>query len=458
MSWFLKILDTAGVNQAKVDANGSVQATGPSTSTQAGYTKVCGKEGEQLKITAAGYVPVSIESLEFFDTIDGAAINTNLWNQSVLNMTITQANGFINLNPTNVVTGGSYAILSSIQNFYVTSCMPLHVHLDLQSSLWNVPANAVAEYGWMTCATNAAPTDGVFIRNVAGATYLVGSYGGSETLTAFTLPTASATSECVLDIYADKAQLRMDGALVATVTMPTTQPALTNNNRQALTFRVYNTASAPASSPTLKLGQVSVQQRNANFDKPFVDKMVGFGRGAYQNPVTTFAQTTNHTNSTSPTSATLSNTAAGYTTLGGRFQFAAPAGAATDFALFAFLVPAGYQLYVKGVYIDCVNTGAAVATTPTVLDWSIGVNSSAVTLVTADGAGTWASRRVPLGMQSWIVAAGIGAPVECIKRTFGAPLVVDGGRYLHIIVQVPIGTATASQVIRGDVFINGYFE
>jgi hypothetical protein len=61
-------------------------------------------------------------------------------------------------------------------------------------------------------------------------------------------------------------------------------------------------------------------------------------------------------------------------------------------------------------------------------------------------------------VQSWIVAAGIGAPVECIKRKFGVPLVVDGGRFFHVIVQVPIGTATASQVIRGDVFVNCYFE
>jgi hypothetical protein len=37
-------------------------------------------------------------------------------------------------------------------------------------------------------------------------------------------------------------------------------------------------------------------------------------------------------------------------------------------------------------------------------------------------------------------------------------MVVDGGRFFHIIVQVPVGTATVSQVIRGDVMVNGYFE
>jgi len=438
----------------------------PLTAGQAGYTKVAGKDGSPLKVLATGYAAASLEALEFFDTIDGAAVNTNLWAQSVSTMTITQASSMLSLNPTASVTANAYAILSSIQNFFVTSCLPLHIHATFQASLWNLPANTVLEFGWGTCATNAAPTDGMFVRARAGTVYAVLNNGGSETEIAltptFALPTVNASSEWVLDLYASELRVYVDGVLWTTgataCVAPSSLMAATNSNRQPLFLRVYNTASVPASSSTLRLGQVSIQQRNANFDKPFADKLVGIGRGGYQSPVTTFAQTANHANSTSPTSATLSNTAAGYTTLGGRFQFAAPAGAATDFALFGFQVPAGYQLYVKGVYIDAVNTGAAVATTATMLDWSVGVNASAVSLATADGAGTWAPRRIPVGVQSWIVAAGIGAPVEAIKRSFQIPVVVEGGRFFHVIVQVPIGTATASQVIRGDVFVNCYFE
>jgi hypothetical protein len=35
---------------------------------------------------------------------------------------------------------------------------------------------------------------------------------------------------------------------------------------------------------------------------------------------------------------------------------------------------------------------------------------------------------------------------------------VESGRFLHVILAVPVGTATASQVIRGTVTIDGYFE
>jgi hypothetical protein len=445
-------------------AASALRVNGPATPSQAGFTKIAGKDGEQLKVTSTGYLQVSTENLEFMDTIDGAAVNTNLWNQSASTMTITQANSQVNLNPTNSTTANAYAILSSIQNFWLSGTNPLYIRFSLQPSATNLPANTVMEFGWGTCATNAAPTDGVFVRLVNGSAYLVLNNNGTETTQSFTLPVAGETAEYWFHIYGTGAKLYVNNVLVGpgngalSLASPVSLPAVTNNNRQPVFFRVYNSASVPASSPTLRLGQISVQNINAQFEKPLVDKLVGMGRGGYQSPITTFAQTANHANSTSPTSATLSNTAAGYTTLGGRFQFAAPAGAVTDFALFGFQVPAGYQLYVKGVYIDCVNTGAAVATTATVLDWAIGVNASAVSLATADGAGTWAPRRIPIGVQSWIVGAAIGAPVECVKRKFGSPLVVDGGRFFHVIVQVPVGTATASQVIRGDVFVDAYFE
>jgi hypothetical protein len=203
---------------------------------------------------------------------------------------------------------------------------------------------------------------------------------------------------------------------------------------------------------------VIVTQQDLNQNKPWDFQMAGIGRGSFQSPVSAFGQTANHTNSTSPASATLSNTAAGYATLGGRYQLAAVGGAATDFALFAFQVPAGYQLFIANISIACMNTGAIGGLTGTILDWAVGVNGSAVSLATADGAGTWASRRIPLGMQAFGISAAIGVAAPDINRRFDVPLVVDSGRYLHIILQVPAGLATASQVLRGDVFINGFFE
>lgn len=171
-----------------------------------------------------------------------------------------------------------------------------------------------------------------------------------------------------------------------------------------------------------------------------------------------FDQLTNHANSTSPVSATLSNTAAGYSKLGGRYQFAMVGSAATDFALFAYQVPDNLRAFITGLRIDAMVTGAANATTASILDWFLGVNANAVSLATADVAGVGAPRRIPVGMMGCLAAAAIGTPfAPAIEIAFPTPIVCEPGRFIHIGLQVPLGTATSSEVIRGDVLVNGYF-
>jgi hypothetical protein len=191
----------------------------------------------------------------------------------------------------------------------------------------------------------------------------------------------------------------------------------------------------------------------------FAEAMARAQQGSFWDAsVTTVDQLANHANSTSPSSATLSNTAAGYTKLGGRYQFAAVAGAATDFALFAYAVPSTRTLYITGVHITAMVTGAANATTATILDWGLGVNSTAVSLATTDSGSTYGPRRIPLGIQACLAAAAIGTNFTPeINVSFKTPIAILPSRYLHVILQIPVGTATASEVIRGDVMFNGYF-
>jgi hypothetical protein len=174
--------------------------------------------------------------------------------------------------------------------------------------------------------------------------------------------------------------------------------------------------------------------------KTYRDAFATRGRSTMLVPAGT--QAANHANSTSPSSASLSNSTPGYTTLGGRYQFAAVGSAATDFTLFGFTVPTGSTLYVTGVTISTLNTGAAVATTATILDWSVAVSTSA-DLGAASGA---TAKRLPLGTQGFIVAAAIGAAAPDVVRVFDPPLVVASASIFHVIVQCPVGTATGSQV------------
>jgi hypothetical protein len=178
----------------------------------------------------------------------------------------------------------------------------------------------------------------------------------------------------------------------------------------------------------------------------------------------TQGQTANNVNSTVPATGALSNTAASYTTLGGRFLLAAMAGAETDYALFGYLNPVpttgitGRNLVIRGVWIEVFNAVVAVATTPTVMEWSLGVGSTAVSLATAEAAATRAPRRVALGVSNFVVGALAGAKADRVDVNLDAPIVVEPGTFMHIILRVPYGTATATELFRGMVGINAYWE
>jgi hypothetical protein len=458
------IRDVATGVGAGVNSSNALKVALATSPTAAGWVKLAGPSGDPAIISPTGHMMVGQDSLLISDQVDGVALNTNVWSSAATTFTITQASGLINLNAALSTAANGAAQINSIKQVAMYGAHPIAAAI---TAITNVgpQTNATMELGFGIASGTAAPTDGAFFRWASSGNFVgVLNYGGSETLSdPLTVPTADEAHEFLVVIDNQEVLFMIDGEVAGSVSRPAAQPFPVATARMPVFARVYNAASTPSTAPRLQIGQTIVLQNVLNLGRDWPTALAAIGRGAYQSPVTAFAQTANHANSTAPAAATLSNTAAGYTTLGGRYLFAAPAGAATDFALFGYQVPAGFQLHVTSVAISAMNTGAAVATTATVLDWSIGVNASAVSLATADGAGTWAPRRIPLGLQGFPLGAPngpaqIGESAEEIDRQFNPPLVVDSGRFLHIILSVPVGTATASQQIRGTVTINGYFE
>lgn len=413
---------------------------------------------------------VAQDAILYQESWAGAALNSAKWTSVVTTATTAVAGAYLSLNSAPSAAANAVARVTSYATFPMAPGFHLQVDIPFQIAAASVGIpNTTIEMGLFIASGTTAPTDGVFVRiNASGQMFLVANFNGAETQstqidftdtpTGWTSPLidVNVDRQMMLVIASNHVDLWINDVLVASLDQPVGQPTFCQAQQLPLSFRIYNAASVPASGTILKIGPCTISMGGMGNAVSYNDALAISEAGAYQGQSGgTMGQTSNNANSSAPATASLSNTAAGYTTLGGRFSFAAPAGAETDYALFAYLVPAAAAnahnrgLLIRGVRIDAVNIGAAVATTATVLEWSVAVGSSAVSLATTDAATTKAPRRHACGVQSWIVGAAIGAPVESIKIDFGEALYCAPGQYVHVIVRAPVGTATASQVIRG---------
>lgn len=403
---------------------------------------------------------VSQDTVAFFDSIDGSALNTSLWSSSTTTMTITQAAGALTLNAGSSLASGAFAILTSNKQFLLLT----EYAALFQGRIRVVPqTNAVIEFGPGAVSGTAAPTNGAFFRWSGTATLTaVLNFGGTETTAALSAVGLSSSNYYIYEITLFENSVSYEitdtsGTVVTSteIAMPATQSSLFTLSHISHVARVYNSAATSAAAQ-LFIGSVNVQYQDLVQSKSWAEQLVGIGRHASVDPAV-FTQTAQYANSADPAAATLSNTAAGYATLGGKFLFTIPAGSTTDYALFAYQIPAGYQLYITNMAVHATVTGAGIALgTACVLEWGMAVNSSAVSLATA---GTYPPIRSPLGLMSVAASASIGTLFNSpIDRQYQPPKVCESGRFVHVILHIPTAATAAGSQVRGTVEIQGYFE
>ena len=392
------------------------------------------------------------------DPIEGTTLNTQVWTPSTTTFSQAQvATTGLNFNSGNGVASGSYSIVTSNKQIPILGQCPLRARFRARV----VPqTNAVAEFGFgAPVGTTAQITNGACWRYTSTGTVVpVFSYNGSDVAQGvdvsgllsssnyYTFEVVVTDQQIVFSIY--------NGSLLInqqTLNIPATQPFTWGVTHNTVFARLFTTG-ITSSAAYIYLRDTLVQGFDYATNKPWSHQLSSTGLGGDSSP-TAFGQTANWANSSAATNATLSNTAAGYPNLGGLFSFVAVAGAATDYALFGLQIPAPYTFYMTGVHITAYNTGAAVATTPTLMHWGVYANSTGVSLASST------ISRVPLGAQYFPIGAVIG---QCADKdldiNFDAPLHTDSNRYVGIILRMPVATATASQVIQGSVLIKGYFE
>jgi hypothetical protein len=481
--------NAAGSNTADVNASSELAVALSKVPGNAGYANLLGENHDgaaglpalrrAIYVSPEKRLGIGQDSLLWDDTFHHSVFNLRKYFNIASATALSVGGGFLTFNATALTTANSGQICRTHRTFPVLGNFP--VTMDFWFSLALVPqAQNIIEIGLGIpgAAVATSPSDGIYMLiDTAGALQLVSNYNGTLTTSgAITLPaavawTAGRVYHAEIVVHGDRVELYFDGIYIGQVLRSSAASVggMSQNQSGFLFARWFN-AAATVGAQKLNIARWAVTLGDGSFSRSWPATRAGLGDHLATSPDgVAVAQLDTIVNSTAPVSATLSNTAAGYALPGGNFQFAAVAGAETDYALFAYQVPTasvsqpGRNMVITGIEIDSFNMGAAVATTPTLLTWYLGIGATAVSLATADAA-TTTTTRAPhkkfLGSQSFPIGALIGARADrSVSVDFSqGPLVVEPGTFLHIIVRMPVGTATVSQVIRGGVAVKGYFE
>jgi hypothetical protein len=481
-----KIIGNSSGNIAEVDAGNNLNVTLPQVTTPAGVStpqyvgasRVFSENDPGTK-TGTAYLKSPEVSVDYRTRVGVDAVwDDEIFNYTAQNftkhkytsntLTLTWASGFLNTNGANVTTTGTGCQIQTYRHFPLQGSGALYCEMAVAFS--NTPVtNWTFDFGMFlpAAASTTLPQDGVYFRANSSGLFGVANNNGTETTTSvmdFTWNT-NQVYKFIITISDSEIEFWIDDVLYAEIPRQTGTGSTFYSGSVPWAIRHHHTG-ATSGVINAKVSNYSISTADIDNNRLWATNKAGQGLMGIVNPSGAAAGiNSNNVNSTVPASATLSNTAAGYATLGGQFQFAAVAGAETDYALFAFLntVPTtsimGRNLVIRGIWIDTWVMGAASATTATLLQWSMAVGSTAVSLATTDGTATRLPKRIALGAQSIAVGTPIGGMAnQNLDINLDAPVVCEPGTYVHLILRMPVGTATASEIIRGVVGINAYWE
>ena len=465
----IKVVTSTETNGLGVNTDHEALVALTQTAEKSGFAGMASEKGilpdgtrvvKELEASEDYRLRVGLDSLMFADDARGTTINTSIWQYPATTMTVSLANNCYTLNASSITTINTVVQLRTWRTFQM-AYKGASLYCECTLLYTQIPTtNQTIEGGFFNASGTSAVTDGIFFRVKDGNLFCVTVNNSTENSVGLGVaPDPNIEHNLVIEVTNTRALFWMDNELVAVIENNVSTFGMVSQGQLPFAIRQFNGAVAPATAQQTKISNISVSVADLDNNRLWPTVRAGMGGGCYQAPSgSTPGSTANYVNSTAPASATLSNTAAGYTTLGGQFQFAAVAGAETDFALFGYQVPTGSNLFIRGVRIELFNMGAAVATTPTLCQWALGVGSSAVSLATAEASTTKARRVIPLGVQSLPIGAVVGAAASPIDVNMDAPVMAHSGEFVHIILRMPVGTATASQIVRGVVMVNGYFE
>lgn len=482
---------TAG--KANVSTTYELQVVTPSVKTQAGHVLISclndagtitgNKEVLSPKCSDDGRLSVGLDVPLFDDSFNATAQNTGIWKFfSLSSLIATQSGGYLNLNPTQVVTSGGVVSMQSYRHITLMGNSSTHIEFSLAFGTANTPlAGQVIELGLLVPPTTAiAPSDGVFFRYTsAGLNGIMVNNGGSET--SISTPRACSNFQvdtnyhCKMVLNEDFVDFYVDGIEIGSFNVPAGFGAPFLSGALPIAMIARNTGTIGGTNGTyLKVSDLHIDSLDMNTGKSFPIIYGGMGRhGTQGQNGGTMGSTCNVTNNMAKgTPAILSNTtiaAPACIGLGGRATYLPTLTVYQDGILMSYLNPVGSvtqqprTLYIGAIRLNSF-VGTILAGGPLALSYYLAYGHTAVSAATAEATsfttgGGKAPRRVYLGSEAFpaTAAAGSMATGPGINITLAAPIVVNPGEYVAILV-TNTGVVTTTGDIVSHIGIGSWWE
>lgn len=464
-------------NGAEVDANNNMKVTLPTSPNQSGYVQLAGELSgstdpagllvESLRTSAQGRLTVGQPVVLMNEFFNNTTLNSAIFTAPVTTMTVTVAGGTLNLNASNLTTTATVARVSTYTHFPFFADLATYCVFD--ALLTQPPQNNnVVEMGFGIATGTTAPTDGAFFRyNLSGQLLGVINVNGAEvTSAALTAPTDNVMHRYKITVENDRVFFAIDGVVQAIIVTPSTAGFPMYAPAQPFFARVYNSG-VPTLAVQLKLGYICVGMQDAAGIALDASTIAALGgkHGSQGQTGHTVGSTALLTNSLAPgAGAAMTNTTAALGSgLGGQFAALPTLAANTDGIVCSYQNPLptsaipGKTLFIKGVRIQSMVTTVLVGG-PVLYEYSLCYGHTNVSLATTESATAKAPRRLPIGIETFIAAAAVGAVGSPAGQymQFTNPIAVLPGEFVAIAAK-NVGTVTTSGVIMFIVTFDAVF-
>jgi hypothetical protein len=461
---FVQLYDAAGLPIAPSNRGAISDTVGGNLSANKDY-----ELARTQRAMPDGSMVAARENMLFYDSVEGAAVDTNKWIQSTTTQTITQSAANILFNAGSSVATTTGALQVTHRRFAQMPRSALVFRTRVRATAHFTNNQLQFGFGLPASQTAIGAADAAFWRKDATGQWLpVVSIGGAENLgtpisNATFIASVPTTDYAWFEVFLEESRatfsiVTQTGVNVNTqvVEFPPNVSSFQSTHMAAF-LHCLNTGATGTAVQMFVSGVAIYEVDGSVLIDPF-EAQSGMEYNSLTSP-TAYTQAAQWANSADPAAAVLSNTAASYATLGGIFigPTPTPGGAVTDFSFFSWTNPAPYQFYVTGVKISSINRGVAIATTATVLQWGLALNASSGSLASA---APYTPMRIAIGQQTFAIGTAIDAPPTPaeVSLDLKPAYAVQPGRTAIIILRIPIGTATASGFLRGTVAVTGYYK